>query len=145
MAQSSEGYYTHEPIDLSSPAFRLLRILKGQGSTICCEVFQALVRQRSVAISYEALSYVWGSPEATYVIEINGKPFRITENLYEALGHLQLRDQDRMIWVDAICIDQTNKAVRVHQVEHMGDIYKEAAQVLYWLGPSTSLSLALMP
>jgi len=137
MTQSPEAYFRHDPIDLSEPAFRLLRILKGKDSTICCELFQALVRQRSVAISYEALSYVWGSPGAEYLVEINGKPFRITKNLHEALRHLRLRNQDRIVWVDAICIDQDNKAEQGHQVEHMGDIYKEAAQVIYWLGPAT--------
>ncbi|KAK4444397.1 hypothetical protein QBC34DRAFT_385242 [Podospora aff. communis PSN243] len=131
-------YFVHDPIDLGGPAFRLLRILKENGRGICCELFQAWVRQREVAISYEALSYVWGSPVSECSIEINGKRFLITKNLYEALQQLVLPDQDRVVWIDAICIDQTNKAEQGHQVEHMGDIYKEAAQVLYWLGPSTN-------
>ncbi|KAK0613313.1 heterokaryon incompatibility protein-domain-containing protein [Immersiella caudata] len=132
-----QQHFVHDPIDLGGPAFRLLRLLKGKGCGIHCEIFQAWVRQREVAISYEALSYVWGSPEAKYVININDRPFRITKNLYEALQHLQSPSQDRVIWVDALCIDQANKLEQGHQVEHMGDIYREAAQVLYWLGPST--------
>ncbi|KAK3339910.1 heterokaryon incompatibility protein-domain-containing protein [Lasiosphaeria hispida] len=145
MAQPPDSYYfTHDPIDLSGHAFRLLRILKGKGPVVCCELFQAWVRGRDVAISYDALSYVWGSPEANHVAKINGKPFRIAKNLYDALQRLQLADKDRIVWVDAICIDQSNKAEQGHQVDHMGDIYKRAAQVIYWLGlptPSTKICL----
>lgn len=32
MTQPADAYFTHDPIDLGGPAFRLLRILKGRGS-----------------------------------------------------------------------------------------------------------------
>jgi len=132
--------FRHDPIDLGGPAFRLLRLLKGQRGVICCEIFQAWLRQRADAITYEALSYVWGSTERKYKIEINGKHFDVTKNLYEALQYLQLRDQDRILWIDAVCIDQENIQERGHQVQHMGDIYRESQNVTCWLGLPTNLT-----
>jgi ankyrin repeat protein len=129
--------FNYDPIDLSGPAFRLLRLLKGGGDTIHCELFQALLCQREIAVSYEALSYVWGSTETKCTIDVNGKQLEITNNLYKALRLLRLQNQDRILWVDAVCIHQSDNKERGHQVKHMGYIYKEAAQVIYWLGPST--------
>ncbi|KAK0745145.1 heterokaryon incompatibility protein-domain-containing protein [Apiosordaria backusii] len=132
--------FAYDPIDLDGPAFRLLRIVKGRDPSIPCKLFQAKVRQREVAISYEAISYVWGSPERERDVFINGFLFGVTKSLYEALWYLQLEDEDRVIWVDAICIDQKNEVERGHQVRHMGDVYKEAVRVIYWLGPPTHLT-----
>ena len=44
----------------------------------------------------------------------------------------------RVLWIDSICIDQTPEAVKERnvQVALMGDIYKSAARVVVWLGPS---------
>src|SRR5579859_2365609 len=61
----------------------------------------------------------------------------ITQNLYLALHHLRFEDQDRILWIDAICIDQGNVEERGHQVRQMADIYKKAERVIIWLGPAT--------
>ncbi|KAK4172136.1 heterokaryon incompatibility protein-domain-containing protein [Triangularia setosa] len=112
----------YTPIDLDRPAFRLLRILKGCDPLIPCELFQAWMMQ--------PISYVWGSPERERRVSINGI-------LYQALSYLQSEDEDRVVWVDAICINQRNDVERGHQVRHMSDVYKEASRVIYWLGPPT--------
>jgi hypothetical protein len=38
------------------------------------------------------------------------------------------------LWIDSICIDQTNVAEKNVQVALMGEIYKGADQVVVWLG-----------
>jgi hypothetical protein len=40
----------------------------------------------------------------------------------------------RIIWTDAVCVDQSNTRERSHQVSIMGKIFKEAERVLVWLG-----------
>ncbi|RKK85082.1 hypothetical protein BFJ69_g1783 [Fusarium oxysporum] len=62
------------------------------------------------------------------------KTLSITESLHEALWHLRKPDEDRVLWVDALCIDQTNIKERGHQVSRMGEIYKKADKVIVWLG-----------
>jgi hypothetical protein len=37
------------------------------------------------------------------------------------------------LWIDALCINQSNALERNHQVQQMGDIYLHAAEVLIWL------------
>lgn len=68
---------------------------------------------------------------------INGTNLAIGVNLFEALRNFQLLNRDRILWADAICIDQGNPKERGHQVRQMGDIYRRADRVLFWLGTAT--------
>ncbi|KAK2056040.1 HET-domain-containing protein, partial [Colletotrichum caudatum] len=129
--------YQHGRLDLERPAIRLLRLAKGRHSPIACEIFQVFLDDRGCGVPYEALSYTWGPPELTQEIRVNGKRLPVTENLYEALSRLRQDHRDRILWVDAICIDQTNAREQGHQVRQMGEIYHKADQVLFWLGPAT--------
>ena len=135
--------FKYEPIDLNSPAFRLLRLFKGMEADIKCELFQAWLQGDSI-IPYEALSYTWGSTEMTEYIKIDGWTLGVTENLYWALRYLRSQDIDQIFWVDAVCIDQSNNIERGHQVQQMGNIYSQANRVIFWLGSPTYEINALM-
>jgi hypothetical protein len=84
--------------------------------------------------AYDALSYVWGPKESGFTITCDGRPKSVTRNLLNALPFLRLPDRERVLWVDALCIDQDNKEERNQQVGMMKDIYQNASQVLIWLG-----------
>ncbi|KAI9147991.1 Heterokaryon incompatibility protein [Paramyrothecium foliicola] len=99
-------------------------------------------------LGYEALSYTWGSDQDQETVTVEGQNgvsvLYVTPNLAEALRHLRNRDQPRVMWIDAICIDQTNVGERNVQVKRMGQIYALATRVVAWLGPgSASSSLAM--
>lgn len=90
---------------------------------------------------YEALSYVWGrnptDPTDSPYISVNEHHFPVRPNLYAAL--LSLRDPffERIIWVDAICIDQGDKGgdgEKEEQILRMAEIYSKASRVIVWLG-----------
>jgi hypothetical protein len=83
-----------------------------------------------------ALSYMWGTEEATQVILINGQSFLVRRNLWEFLVRIQRADVKYRvpIWIDAICIDQNDVLERNHQVSLMGLIYSNARLVISWLG-----------
>jgi hypothetical protein len=86
--------------------------------------------------SFEALSYVWGSQEGLKQITCNNMSLSVTKNLFEALMALREGDdEDRYLWVDAICIDQNNPAEKAVQVRNMLTIYEKAVRVIAWLGP----------
>jgi hypothetical protein len=87
---------------------------------------------------YEALSYCWGAPERTCSIICNNEVVKVTRNLFLALQHLRQPDRPRYLWVDAICINQSDNSERSSQVRMMLEIYKRAFQVVIWLGPDTS-------
>ena len=55
---------------------------------------------------FYALSYVWGDPTAACDININGEMARIPRNLNEALLSIRDNTEFRVIWADALCINQ---------------------------------------
>jgi len=85
---------------------------------------------------YEAVSYTWGDPNNTRTMTLNGKRFRITENLWASLAAMRLRSANRTVWVDAICINQADLEEKSYQVGLMAYIYERAARVLIWLAES---------
>ncbi|KAF2260543.1 hypothetical protein CC78DRAFT_523119 [Lojkania enalia] len=98
--------------------------------------------------SYEAVSYCWGSRFGTIPILCDSKQLLVTPNCESALRHLRLKDAIRVLWVDAICIDQENSAPSVKernaQVALMGEIYRKAARTLCWFGPGNDYTGELM-
>jgi Heterokaryon incompatibility protein (HET) len=83
-----------------------------------------------------ALSYVWGIPSRNFQLTLcDGSLMPITESIAEALPHV-LRDvEDGRIWIDQICINQSDIEERNEQLIRMGDIYRNASRVIVWLGP----------
>ncbi|KAF8857463.1 hypothetical protein BDZ45DRAFT_690939 [Acephala macrosclerotiorum] len=85
---------------------------------------------------YEALSYCWGSAQSAQAITIAtlGTPnkgiLRVTQNLAIALQHLHFQEQPHTMWIEAICISQSNNVEKGYQVAIMGDIYRLATSVV---------------
>src|SRR6186713_409366 len=74
-------------------------------------------------VPYLALSYVWGDQSDPKTILVNGKPFKITQNLENAL--MDLEPNIRLpIWIDAICINQNDEGEKGQQVARMREIYQ---------------------
>jgi hypothetical protein len=92
---------------------------------------------------YEALSYVWGWDKASLTITVAGKDIMITLTLNTALLRLRLPGRKRLLWVDQLCIDQSNDEEKTQQVQLMPKVYFECSQCVVWLGevkPSIALS-----
>lgn len=67
----------------------------------------------------------------------NGQVFHAQRNLYNGLIQLQRLGRTLPIWIDAVCINQTDTAEKTRQVNMMGDIYRAAKLVIVWLGRTT--------
>ncbi|KAF2430665.1 hypothetical protein EJ08DRAFT_571949, partial [Tothia fuscella] len=67
-------------------------------------------------------------------ITLNNHAFQISHNLYLALLHLRSSTVELNLWVDAICINQTDIDERNAQVAIMSFIYMRATKVIGWLG-----------
>ncbi|KAJ2989289.1 hypothetical protein NUW58_g3549 [Xylaria curta] len=126
------------PTELGIHHIRLVALLPGHwADDICCELFSLLWNQEGHPVpEYTALSYAWGLPgrEPSRIL-VNDCQFEVWANLECALRHLRLRDRLLILWVDALCINQSNNAERNKQVSLMCDIYGRAAQVVVFLGP----------
>ena len=138
---------------LPSDSIRMLSLLPGDRSApLQCELHRADVPRNvspesASGPTFEALSYVWGDGNLCQQIFCNKSVIKITQSLFDALIHLRHSEETRMLWVDAVCIDQNNNDEKIEQIPHMKDIYQHASQVVIWLGladESTSRVLDLI-
>jgi hypothetical protein len=65
---------------------------------------------------YEALSYLWGDPTTTFAVVIDERQLPNTRNFKSALQQLRLEKKPRTLWIDAICISQSDILERNSQV-----------------------------
>ena len=121
---------------------RLIHLLPGsRKSSIECLIEHANLESKP---QYEALSYMWGVPEGELPIKINNSTVRIRPNLKSALYHLRKTHRERVIWIDALCINQKDTNERNRQVNQMARIYSMASRVVLWLGESDNSSSRAM-
>ncbi|KAH6622036.1 heterokaryon incompatibility protein-domain-containing protein [Boeremia exigua] len=129
--------YTPLSTDSDTLDIRLLRLepSSDRNATIKCSLFAySLVDLRGRPHLYEALSYVWGDPDEVVSIEVSGFEVSVTKNLCAALRQIRDHYFDRVLWIDALCIDQGNKPEVARQILSMTQIYSQASRVLVWLG-----------
>jgi len=75
-----------------------------------------------------------GSPETTKSISVDGQDFPVMANLREALERLRDPVLERVIWIDAIYINQGDTEEKSRQVQVMSMVYAKAIRVVVWLG-----------
>lgn len=134
----------YQNLRLAEPgnSIRLLALLPGEGPTLKATIFCVDLSSSPI---YEALSYVWGGMEAktSYLIEIEGTNMEITPNLYRALQALRMKENSRVLWVDSLCINQSDNKDKEIQISMMLEIYMSAQHVVVYLGEPNTGGLAL--
>ncbi|KAI6086646.1 heterokaryon incompatibility protein-domain-containing protein [Hypoxylon rubiginosum] len=116
----------------ASTAFRLLELLPGDDDATVS--FCLHTKDLTVPPEYEAVSYAWGVVDRRVASICDKRQFMISPGLRDALIQMRYGNRTRLLWVDAICINQTNSVERGHQVSNMRSIYAKAKRVLVWLG-----------
>lgn len=99
-------------------------------------------------LEFDALSYTWGSQKETHPIVCNGQVLHVHHNLHSALPFLAQRKRGMssgMIWVDAVCINQTDEEEKLVQIKLMNTLYRRSKQVYVWLGCAKPEEQAQMP
>lgn len=124
----------YPPLSDSTDGLRLLVLLPGYWfQPIRCQLISTTF---SANPQYEALSYAWGADPAWAFrsISLNGIEVKVGRNLWSALSHLRNRTQPRVLWIDALCINQDDTDDKNKQIPLMLFIYSRARGVLVWLG-----------
>ncbi|EYE90085.1 HET domain-containing protein, partial [Aspergillus ruber CBS 135680] len=115
----------------------MIRLLphKNKDVPIECKLFNyALSQKDGRGHLYEALSYVWETDIKSHSIILDGCTFPVTSNLHAALINLRDDQIDRVLWVDAISINQLDQDEKSKQIPLMRTIYAQAMHVIVWLG-----------
>jgi hypothetical protein len=136
--------HQHIPLVANTKTIRLLQVhLKAGYESISCSLSQHSLDQKP---SYIALSYTWDLGAGMRNINCDGMVLDIGQNLWNFLFEFRKKHNLRQyhswesrskicyLWIDAICIDQSNLEERNHQVAQMRDVYSNAESVIVWLG-----------
>ncbi|KAE8446244.1 hypothetical protein EG329_012330 [Mollisiaceae sp. DMI_Dod_QoI] len=135
--------YHYSSLSQGPGRIRLLRLLPSESieTEIQCELLEYNLQKSSYgAHLYEALSYTWGDSEKPRSISVNKQTLAITENLHAVLLRLRDHSFERILWIDAVCINQQDLKEQGQQVQLMARIYSQAARVLVWLGETAGNS-----
>jgi hypothetical protein len=96
------------------------------------------------ARGYHAISYTWGKSRAkNRVLVVDGSAFYCHEATYNALYHFSSVWKSQLVWIDYICIDQSNEEEKGGQVELMRHIYSRAREVRVQMMPPSGQGAVL--
>lgn len=83
---------------------------------------------------FETVSYVWGDHIEERTIDLSGRSINVTQNLFTGLLRLRDVQNERILWIDQICINQWDLEEKAAQVALMRDIYKRCTSCVTWMG-----------
>lgn len=127
--------YQYQKLDRERKEIRLLTLEPGSGNDMLrCTLAHAFL-DTSHPPAYETILYVCGNPVCRATIILDGSEVEVLATSEIALRRMRLRDKQRILWIDSICIDQTSLEERGHQVGMMYLIYTKTSKNLIWLGP----------
>lgn len=124
---------------MAADEFRLLCLSATEDANSPVHVTLEVVQQHDCP-EYETVSYTWGGEDGD---STPSRPIFVgpywdillqSKNCWDMLRYLQPRRGIRMVWVDAICINQNDMEERAQQVAKMGTIYRDSSRVFVYLG-----------
>lgn len=132
--QPSHRYKPYSTFTYDKPVLprhiRLIRFIKNPVPALKTGFIELFEVSLDEAPAYEALSHRWSTGQPSRSINCNGKSLTITLNLHEALMRLNILD--RLLWVDAICINQDDVVEKGEQVAMMSGY--TARRSVSWCG-----------
>lgn len=148
--------FQYRPLATESTV-RLLRLEESKiDGRIACKLRhtqQPTTANHDPDYDFDAMSYMWGDPTASREILLQYDDtaydwtlFPIHQNLWQFLDNIWHRKMfDRWFWTDRICLKQDDDREIGLQIPRMADIYRDARQVIAWLGLSVSQGEQLLP
>ena len=125
--------YTYSPLSVEEEGqqIRIMKVHPGTTGPLECTLKHVSLENPP---AYEAISYTWNNEKPSEPVVCDGSRLLVTPNLHAALLQLRHSTNIRTVWADAICINQVNDTEKAEQVLLMHTIFRQAAQVLIWLG-----------
>ena len=118
-----EPSFPYRDLDHTRKEIRLLVLEPGSGlDPIQCKFEQAFL-SGDTKPAYDTISYVWGDPAFRGSVHLGDYELSVPISAERSLRHIRLANRERTLWIDAVCINQSNIAERGSQVAHMREIY----------------------
>ncbi|KAL2073025.1 hypothetical protein VTL71DRAFT_10349 [Oculimacula yallundae] len=135
--------YRYSPLNEEAEEIRILTLIPGKFSDDIRITLETITfpKDGSLIPSFEALSYAWGSVDNKINVFMGTEGsdvLAVTQNLAIALPYLRLEQEPRVLWIDAICVNQEDLSERSSQVQRMANIYSRASRVVVWVGLETN-------
>lgn len=141
--KESKSGTIHESLGDPSNQIRLLLATHGPHDDVLA--FEISTYSLAEMPAYHAISYTWGQDDTQRSVIINSTVFHVNQNCYYALWQACLHYSETPVWIDSLCIDQSNSAEKSAQVWIMPEIYRGAARVLACVGPHADNSMVFAP
>jgi hypothetical protein len=124
----------YNPLNSDLKEIRVLEVDPGVGNDmVVCKLKHISLLDNPVPY-FETISYCWGSPTVRNHVNLNGTPTSVPWSSAAALRRLRFSDKPRVLWIDAICIDQSSQSEKSEQVAFMSTIYRMGKRNLVYLG-----------
>ncbi|KAF6824253.1 hypothetical protein CPLU01_10938 [Colletotrichum plurivorum] len=136
--------FRYQPLKKGHTSIRVLR-LRAQppdaGYLIQCDLIHVSLDSPP---RYRTVSHRWGWPgEEPRTIMVNGAQFPVSQSIYDLLENLRSSRRSYLLWIDSVCIDQSNAREKSRQVGMMRRIYEEAESTIAWLGNAPGAAKAM--
>ncbi|OQO12812.1 hypothetical protein B0A48_02276 [Cryoendolithus antarcticus] len=125
--------YTYTP--LTKGEIRLLALSPGDEHDQLQGSFKVVSLERPPP--YRAISYAWGDAVLSRKVIVDERQLNITLSLEGALRRLRSKNDEVILWADAVCINQSDLNEKASQVMMMFSIFAKSQSVAVWLGPMT--------
>lgn len=132
----------YRPLNVGEREIRVVTIEPGEESMTPRLSLQYTCLSSAERLHFNAFSYCWGEATTTTLVPLTShvdgvqvsSHVAVNDNLLAALKRLRCQDGTCLVWIDLICIRQSDIAERSQQVAMMGDIFSYADHVFVWLG-----------
>lgn len=125
--------YLYRPLNTSADEIRVLEVHAGQYiDALKCTVHNLSLQDPN--IEYETISYSWGRSPKFRHLELDGKRGKAPCLAYRALKRMRQVCSSRFLWIDAVCINQSDLEERSQQVAMMNKVYSRSKGNLIYLG-----------
>lgn len=84
--------------------------------------------------SFLLLSYVWGNPVKKHILNCNGHDIGVLPGIHDFLHAMGPSNKSRLIWIDYICINQTDAEETKVQMTLLYQISLAAQRSIVWVG-----------
>jgi hypothetical protein len=130
-------------LDSNLKEIRVLVVDPGAGLDIVTCTLKHISLLDDQVPCYETISYCWGSMRDESVMKLNDSLISVPSSSEAAVRRMRFSDKPRVLWIDAICIDQSSQFEKARQVAFMSTIYNLGKQNLIYLGEDDARSAGL--